>query len=158
MRNRELGSYLLFLLAGFLPAFSFLRSLSSSPTLFFLLPLFLPVFLFLHAPAPALLRAPPQDVSACLTPMAHAGSPVSLGTAPSEALPRSAPPPASLIPSFLVFCSLLYLPFPRPLAASLLTPPQCLSVSNHPSPTFSSRPVINTGYSLCSENSRTSLG
>ena len=115
MRNRELGSHLLFLLAGFLPAFSFLRSLSSSPTLFFLLPLSLPVFIFLHAPRPALLRAPHQDVSACLTPKAQAGSPVSLGTAPSEALPRSAPP-STFIPSFLVCCSLLYLPFPPSLS------------------------------------------
>ena len=35
--------------------------------------------------------------------------------------------------------------------------PQYLSLSNHLSPTFSC-PSVNTGYSLCFENSRTSLG
>lgn len=117
MRNRELGSYLLFLLAVFLPS-SFLRSLSSSPTLFFLHSFSrspFPSCLSLPAPRPhpqALLRASPQDVTCMSHSHGPASSPNSLGLPLPEALPHSAPPSTSpFILSCLALYSLLCLPF-----------------------------------------------
>ena len=164
MRNRELGSYLLFVgcFSSLLlfPAFPFFFTYSFLSPLPFSFPFSFLSFSSCTAPChpQALLRASPQDVACMSRPHGPASSPVSLGTAPSWG---SSPLSSTFYISFhsllLGLVQSALPPFTPLLAASLLTPPQYLSLSNHLSPTFSCPPV-NTGYSLCFENSRTSLG